>query len=383
VNKRFRNAFLQYVGTVACLAVVNFALWPFHAETRPLTAAACLSIVLMGVALYWGTGPALFGSIISALYINFYYIPPTHSFSFQIAQDDDLVALIAFLVMSIVVGQLSARAQRRADENQKLYQQLRVAFEQASQLEGLKRSERFKSVLLDTVTHDLRTPLTSIKAAAASLIELRLISTGHNGKEQPEDKLLHIITKQADRLNQFIEEMIEFAKLESHSEHRSEDMQPVEEIITNSLARAEEALAGRNIMVNYDEQTAGMLAPKPTSQVLYLLLENAAKHSPKNCAVQVLAFQEGTDLIIAVEDEGPGITAELREKIFEKFFHLKNVDEGSIEGLGLGLAIAKGITETQGGKIWVEESTGPTGARFLFSVPMGHSEEVIATRASM
>ena len=159
-------------------------------------------MVLMGVALYWGTGPALFGSIISALYINFYYVPPTNSLSFHLAQDDDLVALIAFLVMSVVVGQLSARAQRRADENQKLYQQLRIAFEQASQLEGLKRSERFKSVLLDTVTHELRTPLTSIKAAATSLIELRLMSARGNGKEGPEDKLLRIITKQSDRLNQ-------------------------------------------------------------------------------------------------------------------------------------------------------------------------------------
>lgn len=305
MDKRFRNAFLKYAGTVACLAIVTLALWPFHSETRPLTAAACLSMVLMGVALYWGTGPALFGSIISALYINFYYVPPTNSLSFHLAQDDDLVALIAFLVMSVVVGQLSARAQRRADENQKLYQQLRVAFEQASQLEGLKRSERFKSVLLDTVTHDLRTPLTSIKAAATSLIELRLMSAGGNGKEGPEDKLLRIITKQSDRLNQFIEEMIEFAKLESHAGHRSQDLQPMDEIIANALARAEEALAGRNIIVNCDEDTSGMLVPKPTSQVLYLLLENAAKHSPQNCSVQVLAFQEGSDLIIAVEDEGP------------------------------------------------------------------------------
>ena len=178
--------------------------------------------------------------------------------------------------------------------------------------------------------------------------------------------------------------MIEFAKLESHAEHRSQDLQPMEEIIANALARAEEALAGRNIIVNCDEDTAGMLVPKPTSQVLYLLLENAAKHSPQSCSVQILAFQEGSDLIIAVEDEGQRVTTELRERIFEKFFHLKsaNGQEGAIEGLGLGLAIAKGITETQGGKIWIEESAGPTGTRFLFSVPIANSEEVITTQAS-
>jgi K+-sensing histidine kinase KdpD len=72
-----------------------------------LTAAACLSLVLMGVAINWGTGPALLGSVLSALYVNFYYVAPTQRFSFQLAQDDDLIALIAFLVMSVAVGQLS------------------------------------------------------------------------------------------------------------------------------------------------------------------------------------------------------------------------------------------------------------------------------------
>ena len=81
---RFRNTFVRYGGTFACLTLVALALWPFHPDTRPLTAAACLSLVLMGVAINWGTGPALLGSIASALYINFYYVPPIDRFSFSI-----------------------------------------------------------------------------------------------------------------------------------------------------------------------------------------------------------------------------------------------------------------------------------------------------------
>jgi len=386
---RFRNTFVRYGGTFACLTLVALALWPFHPDTRPLTAAACLSLVLMGVAINWGTGPALLGSIASALYINFYYVPPIDRFSFRLAQDDDLVALIAFLVMSIVAGQLSARAQRRADENLQLYEKLRVAFEQASQLEALKRSERFKSVLLDTVTHDLRTPLTSIKAAATSLVDFTQRAPFEERNSAREKKLLRIIVEQSDRLNRFIDEMVEFAKLESGSKKPTGELHPVEEILGTSLARAEAVLADRRVTVECDENTGSVMLPKPTAEVLFLLLENAARHSPAGTPVCVTASEQQDNVVIEVGDQGAGVPAEIREKIFEKFFQFDagGRKDGSTVGLGLGLglAIARGIIETQGGKIWVESNrNGKPGARFMFSVPLAEraistaSEQVIA-----
>jgi two-component system sensor histidine kinase KdpD len=366
------------------VGLVGLLLWPFHPDTRPLTAAACLSISLMGIAINWGTGPALLGSVLSALYINFYYVPPIDRFSFRLAQNDDLVALIAFLVMSIVVGQLSARAHRRADENLQLYERLRVAFEQASQLEALKRSERFKSVLLDTVTHDLRTPLTSIKAAATSLVDFRRIAATEDSRSLPDEKLLSIIVQQADRLNRFIDEMIEFAKLESGTKQPLGELQPVEEIIGNSLARAEGILANRTVTVECDENTGALLLPKPTAQVLFLLLENAARHSPAGTPICVTAIEEQDHILIAVDDQGPGVPPAIREKIFDKFFqhdsglHKDGATAGL--GLGLGLAIARGIIETQSGRIWVEDNrNGATGSKFVFSVPEGSKTQVMAT----
>jgi K+-sensing histidine kinase KdpD len=375
VNVPLKSALTRYLGTVACLGMVALLLWPFHDDARPLTAAACLLVVLMAIAINWGTGPALLGSLVSVLYINFYYVPPTNRFSFHLAQDDDLVALMAFLVMSLVVGQLSARAQRRADENQELYEKLRVAFEQASQLEALKRSEKFKSVLLDTVTHDLRTPLTSIKAAATSLVEFRQVAPEPDENELRKQKLLRIIVQQADRLNRFIDEMIEFAKLESGSRQPLAELHPVEEILGTSLARAEAALADRAVTVECDEDTGSKLLPKTTAQVLFLLLENAARHSPAGSPICVTAVEQEGNLLVEVGDQGPGVPTEVREKIFEKFFQFNNSDsrDGSTAGvgLGLGLAIARGMIETQGGKIWVEGNRdGMTGSRFMFSVPL-------------
>jgi K+-sensing histidine kinase KdpD len=333
----------------------------------------------MGVAINWGTGPALLGSVLSALYVNFYYVAPTQRFSFQLAQDDDLIALIAFLVMSVAVGQLSARAQKRANENQELYEKLRVAFDQASQLEGLRRSERFKSVLLDTVTHDLRTPLTSIKAAATSLVEFRRISPVNDSVGDREQKLLRIIVKQADRLNRFIDEMIEFARMESDSKYQLGEMQPVEDILSNSLARAEQILGDRKVLISCDDLTGSLLLPKPTAQVIYLLVENATRYSPPGSPICLSVMQDQGQLLVAVGDQGPGVPAEFKERIFEKFFHH---DTGEFRdgvrpgiGLGLGLAIARGIIETQNGRIWVEDKRGgTTGAQFVFSVPVSGTQ---------
>ena len=112
------------------------------------------------------------------LCFNFFFLPPFHTFT--IADPQNWVALTAFFITALAVGQLSASAKRRAEEAEagrveigRLYEELREAFEKASEAEALRRSERFKSALLDAVTHDLRTPLTSIKASATLLLEDR------------------------------------------------------------------------------------------------------------------------------------------------------------------------------------------------------------------
>ena len=168
-----RKRLVRYLISIGGIPAVALLLWPFYPAVRGVTAATALLLVVLLVAMRWGTGPALVSSVLGVLYLNFFYVPPLMKLQFQLAQGEDLVRLIAFLVTSILVGQLSSRAQRRAQTIQELNDELVASFDRASQLEAVKRSERLKSALLDSVTHDLRTPLTLIKPAATALIDVQ------------------------------------------------------------------------------------------------------------------------------------------------------------------------------------------------------------------
>src|SRR5262249_46269746 len=156
---------------------------------------------------------------------NFFYLPPIGAFT--ISASDNWIALVAFLITAMTVGQLSSRIKRRAEEAdtarreiERLYRELQEAFEKASQVKALEQSERLKSALLDAVTHDLRTPLTSIKASVTTLLE-EFGRTGSGPLEtirlDPEGRreMLEIIDEEADRLNRFIEGLMDLARIEA------------------------------------------------------------------------------------------------------------------------------------------------------------------------
>src|SRR6185295_7759531 len=160
----------------------------------------------------WGSRPALLASVLGMFCFNFFFLPPLYTLS--IAYTQNWIALTVFFTTALAVGQLSARAKRRAEEAEaarreieRLYRELQSAFERASQAEALKQSEKLKSALLDAVTHDLRTPLTSIKASITTLLdEVR----GQSQEEQfvtldSESRLemMEVIDEETDRLNRF------------------------------------------------------------------------------------------------------------------------------------------------------------------------------------
>jgi K+-sensing histidine kinase KdpD len=370
-----QRRFVGYLAGVTGVVAVALILWPFYPDVRVLTAANSLLIVVLLVAVVWGTAPALVASVLGALYLNFFYVPPLRKFDFHIDGTEDVIGLAAFLVTSITVGHLSARSHQRARDVERLYRRLQAAFDRASQLEGIKRSEQFKSTLLDTVTHDLRTPLTSIKAAAGTLISMRNGSASFASDPVSEEKLLAIIVRQSNLLNGFIEGMIELAEIESAGvrDQKSAETTPMDEIITAALARAEDVLRDHQVQVESEENLNATGNAKAISQVLFSLLENAGKYAPFATTVRITARREEADKIrIAVEDEGPGVPLLIRDRVFEKFFRADATEHHvlHVPGLGLGLAIARRIVETQGGKIWIEDrADGKPGARFVFTLP--------------
>src|ERR1700757_767460 len=167
----FNQSWTSYVLATLGIAAITAVLLPLRGAVNSTTIGFTFLLVVLFVAIFWGSKPAFLASLLGMLCFNFFFLPPFHTFT--IADPQNWIALTAFFITALTVGQLSARAKQRAgtavsrgQKIERLYEELREAFEKASEAEALRRSERLKTALLEAVTHDLRTPLTSIKASA-------------------------------------------------------------------------------------------------------------------------------------------------------------------------------------------------------------------------
>ena len=160
---------MPYLLAVSGLAILTAIMFALGNYVNPITVALFFLLFILFLATVFGSKPAVFASVLAMLCFNFFFLPPFGTLT--ISDPQNWVALFAFFVVAITARQLSAKAKRRAEEAERLYRELQEAFEKACQAEALKQSEKLKSALLDAVTHDLRTPLTSIKASVTMLLE--------------------------------------------------------------------------------------------------------------------------------------------------------------------------------------------------------------------
>lgn len=376
-----KSAILRFAIPVAAIGAVTVAFRPFHSTVSPVTVALVLLLAILLTAAFAGRNPALLASMAAMLAFNYFFLPPVGTW--HIADSANLVAWGTFTLTAVIAGELSAAARRRAEEAERgrreierLYSELRSAFEKASQAEALRQSEQLKSSLLDAVTHDLRTPLTSIKASVTTLLDDR--------REQILDdegrtEFLEIINEETDRLNEFIESMVGLAKVEARALGLKARRCGAEEIIVNAVNRARQRLGRHRVEVAVDPGMPPLSADAASlSEVLYILLDNAAKYSPDGSRILVSAEPAGGRAVISVEDEGRGIPADQRERVFDKFYR---GNSGNIHstggGLGLGLAIARGIVESQDGRIRIEDGRDGFRTRIVVTVPADSTEAAV------
>lgn len=372
-----------YFVAVCGIILLTMILAPFQAQTNSTTVALLLLLVVLAVATVYGSRPALAASVLGVLSFNFFFLPPLYTFT--IADPQNWVAFGAFLLTAIIAGQLSSYARRQTKESEsrrqeieELYRKLQAAFEQASKAEAYRQGEQLKSALLDAVTHDLRTPLTSIKASATILMEDAIISD-----KESRNELLEVINEETDRLNDFIGGMVELARVEAGKMNLRKSWTEINEIITRAIERAELRLDNHQIRIELERELPSIrVDAHAVEEVIYTLLDNAAKYSLAESEIRVSARRGEADMIeISVEDKGKGIDPKYRERIFDKFFRAAGPDSASTgSGLGLGLAIAKGITESQGGNISVENGLDGFVSRFVFTIPVGDDEVSTETR---
>ena len=386
-----------YIVAVAGIAAVVGALRLFGESINPTTVALAMLLVVLFVAASWGARPAIVASVLGALGLNFFFIPPVGTLA--IADPHNWIALIAFLITAVTAGQLSARVTRRAAEAEagrreieRLYDELRSAFERASHAEALRQSERLKSALLDAVTHDLRTPLTSIKASVTTLLdELKSKPADMPPallNEEGRREMLEVINEECDRLNRFIEGLVELARIEAGEFRLRLRWGTIEEMVEMALARAKRLTDQHRLEVKIENDLPVVLVDaRAVSEVIYTLVDNAAKYSPAGTRIRITASRaEGEMIKASVEDSGRGIPIELRERVFDKFF--RAIRDGDLStnrpsGTGMGLAIARGIVEAHSGRIWIEGGAGEIGTRVVFTLPIGDEDENAETQVNL
>lgn len=380
--------FLGYIVAVIVIGAATAVLKIFGGHINPTTVALAFLLIVLFVATAWGSKPAVLAALLAVACFNFFFLPPYGTFT--IADPHNWIAFFAFLITAVTVGQLSSRARRRAEEAdaarqeiERLYQELQDTFERSSQAKALKQSERLKSALLDAVTHDLRTPLTAIKASATTLLDdQRSTNKGEettNLSDESRLEMLEVIDEESDRLNRFIGGLIDLARIEAGELHLRRRWGAVDEIISTALTRAEPFTQGREVEVNLEtELPVVRVDERAVSEVVYTLVDNAAKYSPEGTKI-CLSAQRSDDGVIrmSVEDQGVGIAVDLRERVFDKFFRATrdgDISTHQPSGTGMGLAIARGIVEAHDGKIWIEAGTGGKGTRVVFTLPIGDEE---------
>jgi two-component system sensor histidine kinase KdpD len=242
------------------------------------------------------------------------------------------------------------------------------AVEQLSQTEAERQGERLKSALLDSVTHDFRTPLTSMKAAVTSL----LASKKADARQRQE--LLSIINEECDRLNHLVEEASEMARLDAGEIELHFAPTPIEQIIEEALAHMKSSLAGRTVDVRVSPDLPQVQADaERTKDILVNLIDNANLYSPKEQPIVISAELTGDYVTISVADRGPGIDDFEQGMIFDKFYRGKD-QRYLVRGTGMGLPIAKAIVAAHRGTISVMSQLGH-GSVFSFTLPVARGVE--------
>jgi len=233
----------------------------------------------------------------------------------------------------------------------------------------LAETERLRSALLTSISHDLRTPLASIIGTVTSLR-----SFGKLYDDNTRDEMLATALEEAERLNRFVANLLDMTRIDSGAIELRREMTDLSDVVGSALQRCGKILA--------DHRVAVTLAPDLpmfpldfvlTEQVLVNLLDNAAKYTPKGTTVDLDARRVEGDVAIEVRDEGPGVPEDDLERIFDKFYRVRSGDRQRA-GTGLGLAICRGFIEAQGGTIRAANRTDRSGAVFTIRLPVEELE---------
>jgi K+-sensing histidine kinase KdpD len=359
-----------WLGLLASLAVVAAGTVLVYPLKKVAPAVSLGVVYIPGVLLIstvWGLRLGLLTALLSAAAFNWFHLPPVGAL--DVAADHDLVALFVFAIAAVVSGTLAelarartAEAERRREQADRALAELEALARErdrmqaeAIEAEALRRSDELKTSLLRSVSHDLRTPLTSVIAAGAALDSPSITPAERR-------ELSEAVVEQGQRLSRLVENLLDVSRLQAGNvePHR----EPVD--LPGLLEAARHSIGARGELVRLalDPELPALSAdPTQLERAFANLLDNAVVHG-EDQPVLVRSRLVGPRLVVRVVDRGPGIPENERERIFEPFYRSPGASSGN--GSGLGLAIARGFIEANDGEIAVESLPGQ-GSSFVVS----------------
>lgn len=352
------------LGMIAVLVITV----PLGLETRHLllaTPALLLVLPVLLAAVIGGRAASIVVAVVAAVALSFEFIPPIHSL--RINGAEDVGAYAVFVVVAVVVGglvsDLSHRrrtAQSLATRMQEMHDELKAATAEAQRVALLEQLDQHRAALLRSVSHDLRTPLVTIRGVASDL-----------RSEDPYDdatrrRLLDLVIDEAERLDRIVTNLLNLSRIEAGALDPVMEPLDLSDLVGAAARRLRRVFHATPLEV---EVPSGLPAafgdPTLIDLVLTNLLENAVRHGGRGGTVRVGAQQHEDLLTVTVADEGPGVDPTVRERLFEPW------SSGATSGSsGVGLAICRSIVEAHGGTIEVHDDA--VGGRFSFTLPVAH-----------
>ena len=344
LNRKY-SSLLQYticIGSVLFGALICF--YTFHLIGYRIVALILLMVVSI-LATLFDILPVLFAAILSALIWNFFFIPPI--FTFHIDNAEDLLMFFLYFFVALVNAVLTFK--------------VREAEKKARDKEEKDNAIKLYNTLLNSLSHELRTPIATIIGAIDTLKE-------NPEKLSPSNKseLLTEIGKASLRLNRQVENLLNISRVESGMIKPKCDWCDVNELIYANIQKLDTNIKKNTIVFNENEQLpffkidGGLM-----SEVIFNILYNSIQYTPENSTITIEASNEQNNLTIIISDDGFGFPGNELSHIFEKFYRIPQTKTG---GTGLGLSIAKGYVEAHNGKISAENHM-PHGAKFTIIIP--------------
>jgi two-component system sensor histidine kinase KdpD len=353
------------------VVVASAALVPVRAHVTRATPALVLVLAVVAAGVVGGSLAAAVTALVAASAYNLAFIPPFWTFKVNVA--DDWVALGVFLAVALAMGLLVAgqaerrrAAEQREAELRSLYDHLQTMAEErerlaeeATRAQVLERVDEQRAALLRSVSHDLRTPLASIRAVASDLRD------GTAYDEETRIELLATVCEEAERLDRIVANLLSLSRIEAGALTPDRQAVALDELVADRVRRLGALFRQTRLQVDVPPDLPLVDGDyTQLDQVVTNLMENAARHAPPASIVRVGAEERNGVVELRVADEGIGVPDWERLRIFEPF----RKGEGS-RSSGVGLAICKAIVEAHGGTIDVERTVGG-GATFVVALPV-------------